>query len=200
MIHIVGHGYFETLFSIAKLYKVTVEDLRRWNHLPDNLIRVGQHLIVSEPGKTQPPRKSNILTISDVCATNDDLPQRIADAIYIDHLRPIQSLTEALGMKIHVITKDGLRSGYRPLKYELSKGRNGSSEHTFTDTHPAGTGAMDWRCDNMELLLEQLIAKTNYRRIAVYDSFIHCDYRDILGQRRLYKGNIGSAWTFLKTI
>jgi membrane-bound lytic murein transglycosylase D len=36
----------ETLYRIARTYKVTVVQLREWNQLPDNTIRVGQRLIV----------------------------------------------------------------------------------------------------------------------------------------------------------
>ncbi len=36
----------ETLFSIAKLYAVSIDDLKNWNNLKDNAIDVGQELLV----------------------------------------------------------------------------------------------------------------------------------------------------------
>ncbi len=43
--HTVRQG--ETLFSISRQYDVTVDQIREWNGLRDNVIRVGQELIVS---------------------------------------------------------------------------------------------------------------------------------------------------------
>jgi tol-pal system protein YbgF len=54
-IHIVKPG--ETLYRIARRYGVTVEKIRRWNRLPDDIPEVGQKLIVgkSEPNDSQRP-------------------------------------------------------------------------------------------------------------------------------------------------
>jgi LysM repeat protein len=43
-LHIVKPG--ETLFRISRQYGVTVEKIRKWNTLPDDIIEVGQKLIV----------------------------------------------------------------------------------------------------------------------------------------------------------
>jgi LysM repeat protein len=41
----------ETLFSISRMYSVTVDDIKLWNNLNDNSISVGQELLVSKaPG------------------------------------------------------------------------------------------------------------------------------------------------------
>ncbi|MCX6350772.1 MAG: LysM peptidoglycan-binding domain-containing protein [Bacteroidetes bacterium] len=45
--HIVAKN--QTLFSISKIYKVSVEDLKKWNNLKENSIEKGQILFVSEP-------------------------------------------------------------------------------------------------------------------------------------------------------
>lgn len=42
--HIVAEK--ETLFSISRLYGVTVEDLKKWNNLTDNALSLGQELVV----------------------------------------------------------------------------------------------------------------------------------------------------------
>jgi membrane-bound lytic murein transglycosylase D len=47
LIHTVLQG--ETLFRISQRYGVTVEDLKRWNNLSDNNIRIGQELLVNNP-------------------------------------------------------------------------------------------------------------------------------------------------------
>ena len=39
----------ENLFRISRTYGVTVDQLKRWNNLTDNLISIGQRLIVSQP-------------------------------------------------------------------------------------------------------------------------------------------------------
>jgi LysM repeat protein len=43
-IHVVKPG--ETLFSIGRRYKVEVEKLKKWNKLPDDIIEVGQKLVI----------------------------------------------------------------------------------------------------------------------------------------------------------
>lgn len=50
--HTVQQG--ETLFSISRTYEVTVDELRKWNNLPDNSISVGQELTIgmSTPNTT----------------------------------------------------------------------------------------------------------------------------------------------------
>ncbi len=45
-IHIVKPG--ETLYRISRRYGVKVDTLRKWNKLPDDIIEVGQKLIVSQ--------------------------------------------------------------------------------------------------------------------------------------------------------
>ena len=39
----------DTLYRISRTYGVTVEELKRWNNLTDNIISIGQRLIVSQP-------------------------------------------------------------------------------------------------------------------------------------------------------
>lgn len=45
--HTVATG--ETLYQIAKKYKVNINDLRNWNNLADNNIAIGQRLLVTAP-------------------------------------------------------------------------------------------------------------------------------------------------------
>ena len=39
----------DTLYRISRTYGVTVEQLKKWNNLTDNIIGIGQRLIVSQP-------------------------------------------------------------------------------------------------------------------------------------------------------
>lgn len=45
-VHVVKPG--ETLYRISRRYGLRVETLRKWNKLPDDIIEVGQQLIVSQ--------------------------------------------------------------------------------------------------------------------------------------------------------
>lgn len=47
----------ETLFSIAKQYGVSVDDLKKWNNLKDNSLDIGAELLVKKPAKTPEPVK-----------------------------------------------------------------------------------------------------------------------------------------------
>ncbi|RZM18008.1 MAG: LysM domain-containing protein, partial [Pedobacter sp.] len=38
----------EGLYSIAKKYNVTVQDIRTWNNLPADELKIGQQLIISK--------------------------------------------------------------------------------------------------------------------------------------------------------
>ncbi|MFY8004842.1 MAG: LysM peptidoglycan-binding domain-containing protein, partial [Chitinophagaceae bacterium] len=40
----------ESLYSISKKYKVSIDELKAWNQLTDNGIKIGQQLIVAKPG------------------------------------------------------------------------------------------------------------------------------------------------------
>lgn len=46
-VHVVKSG--DTLFTIARRYKVSVKQLKRWNHLDGSTLRVGQKLAVTAP-------------------------------------------------------------------------------------------------------------------------------------------------------
>jgi membrane-bound lytic murein transglycosylase D len=48
VIHRVRRG--DTLFSIAKRYDTTVQDLKEWNHLRSHAIQIGQRLTIFRDG------------------------------------------------------------------------------------------------------------------------------------------------------
>jgi hypothetical protein len=45
LFHTVRSG--ETLYRISKKYKVKIEDIKTWNNLPDNNLKVGQDLVIT---------------------------------------------------------------------------------------------------------------------------------------------------------
>ena len=54
--------------------------------------------------------------------------------------------------------------------------------------------------ENKDRLLEAIIEHTDYIRICVYDTFIHCDYKDTNNGKRLLFEYIGNKWDFKKFI
>ena len=61
--------------------------------------------------------------------------------------------------------------GYRSFTYEISKGRDGTSQHTFVRR-----GAVDIASPEMWKLWKEL-KETPYTRICFYGTFFHCDYK-----------------------
>lgn len=47
IVHTVLQG--ETLFRLSQKYGVSVDDIRKWNNLPDNTIKVGQRITINKP-------------------------------------------------------------------------------------------------------------------------------------------------------
>lgn len=125
--------------------------------------------------------------------SGEDIPEDIADKILHNHIIPLQSVRNSLGIAIWASEK----SGYRSVIWEKNHGRNGNSQHCFKTK-----GAVDLTCANFafnkDKLLDAIIKYTDYTRIAVYDTFIHCDYK--AKRRILYSSNSQSKWTFTRYI
>lgn len=54
--HVVGPS--ETLYSIAKNFDIPLADLKRWNELETNDIKIGQQLLIADPKGTGPVAKT----------------------------------------------------------------------------------------------------------------------------------------------
>lgn len=122
--------------------------------------------------------------------SGEDIPQDVADKIIKYHMYPVWDI--AIEMKAY----PSENSSYRSVKWEKSKGRSGNSQHTFK-----GKGATDWTCEdfqnNKDKLLNKLINNTEYIRFAIYNSFIHCDYKDTHdGKRLLFENKSNVGWEF----
>lgn len=138
--------------------------------------------------------------ISEFNISGEDIPEHIADAILEHHIQPMQVVRNELGYSMTA----SLKSGYRSPKWEKSRKRNGQSQHCFL-RKDGGKGAVDWTCfdfqKNKNEFIEAIIKHTNYTRIAIYNSFIHCDYKPTAsGKREVYSSTPSSAWTLTKVI
>lgn len=133
---------------------------------------------------------------SDYNISGKPIPEHVADKIQKWHTLPMQRVRDVFQKPIWASQK----SGYRSVSWEKAHGRSGASQHTFK-----GLGAVDWTCRNFatdhKRLLELIIKHTDYTRIAVYGSFIHCDYKKTKSSRReLYSSGFDSKWKFNKYI
>lgn len=134
--------------------------------------------------------------IEEFVISGDTVPVKVADKILHYHILPCNKVREELGVPMTASQK----SGYRSVEWEKSRGRSGNSQHTFK-----GKGAVDWTCnnfkDNAKKMLLSLIDNTEYTRMAVYNTFIHCDYKPTpSGKRELYTSTPDSVWTLKKTV
>lgn len=103
----------ETLFSISRQYEITVEQLRTWNNLPDNVIRVGQELIVgsgARPASQDRDATTRTTTRSDVPqdTRTDAHPDRRSGERTITHtVEPGQTLFRI--SQIYDVTVDEIK-------------------------------------------------------------------------------------------
>jgi len=138
------------------------------------------------------------LKVSDFNISGKPIPESVVDRILEHHLLPIQRVIDYTCLKIY----PSLKSGYRSYEWEIAHGRSGTSQHSYIAD---GKGATDITCDdfedNVDTLLEGLISYTTYTRFAVYNGFIHADYKKTTNnQRQLFKSGADSKWKFVKII
>ncbi|MEK0369722.1 MAG: hypothetical protein QQN55_01005 [Nitrosopumilus sp.] len=143
--------------------------------------------------------------ISDFNISGEAIPEHVADVILEHHITPMQDVSDCMVVSV----SPSIKSSYRSLKWEKEHGRSGSSQHCFGEKEDGtfdkdAKGATDWKCDNfIELkdeLLKLIIDHTNYTRLCIYNTFIHCDFKKTSsGERQLFKINNG-RWKFIKNI
>lgn len=129
---------------------------------------------------------------SDFCITNDPVPVHIASKIVRFHMLPLIEVRRVYAKPIVISQK----SCYRPIEYEKSRGRNGTSEHTFM-----GKGACDLVGEDLQLLLHLLSTITQYKRYAYYpkQGFIHVDHAGAT-KRFFIDWADGIGWKSVKNI
>lgn len=133
---------------------------------------------------------------SELNISGDPIPNDVADKMVEFHIIPMNAVREALGLPVWASEK----SGWRPFWWEKKNGRDGTSQHVFLEK-----GAVDWTCQNFQQnkdkFLKLIIELSVYTRIAVYATFIHCDYKPTKsGKRELYTSNASSNWKFVKSV
>jgi len=130
--------------------------------------------------------------IADFCILREDIPQDVADRIMKYHLLVAQDARNRIQQPINVSN----HSGYRPVVYELSKNRPGTSEHCYL---PKSKGATDY--EYTPELLADLKSNSPYSRICYYPTkgFIHCDYKYEQRGRRYFEFELENEewkWVF----
>lgn len=140
-------------------------------------------------------------TLSEFNISGNSIPEKVADKILHKHILPMQPVREELGYAIY----PSLKSGFRSVWWEKKNDRDGTSQHTFIKD-----GAVDWTCkdfeNNKDDLLESIIKHTKYTRIAIYEGFLHCDYKPTNNNKRqLFENKYDEdkkewKWEFLKFI
>lgn len=113
------------------------------------------------------------------------LPVLVEMKVRAFHMAPLVQVDRVMHKKCGVRVYVSIKSSYRSPEWEEKKGRSKYGEHTFRNM-----GATDITCDdfedNKEVLLEVLKKETNYTRLAVYDTFIHGDYKNEFESRWVY--------------
>lgn len=144
------------------------------------------------PKSTPFTEKRGHFSVKEYCITGKEPEQEVFDAIVKFHIEPMNAVRELYGKPISV----SKNSGYRPKAHELSKGRPGTSEHTFEKIYPKGRGAADYTAESIPKLLDLLISDSPYLRICYYPShgFIHCDYKGDGTRRELYQADANGKW------
>ena len=109
------------------------------------------------------------------------LPEKVETTVLVCHMAPLKALQNILGFDLYVSVK----SGYRSKEWEKQHGRSGYSQHTYEYL-----GAVDLTFDdfnkNKDKVIKALSEYTNYTRIAIYNSFLHIDYKNSQSERWLY--------------
>lgn len=144
--------------------------------------------------------------ISDFNISGMDIPESIADKILNHHIIPMSYVQIRTPFHVYPSAK----SGFRPYVWEIARGRSGTSQHTFGQkksgvVYEDELGAVDWTCEdfeqNKEELLKYIIKETNYLRMTVYNTFIHCDYKNTHKHKRLlFESDSNSKWKFIKFV
>jgi membrane-bound lytic murein transglycosylase D len=98
-VHVVAAG--ETLFRLSQNYGVSVENIRRWNNLSDNTIRVGQEVIVSEGPAPSTPAPSQPTSTPQPSVTQPTVAQPAVTQPSVT--QPSAPPTQQSGTIIHVV-------------------------------------------------------------------------------------------------
>lgn len=145
------------------------------------------------------------LLMSDFSISNEPIPEHVVDMIYLYHFKPLDTINQCS----HLQCYPSLESCFRPYWWEKARNRSGGSQHCFGQKKDgtfdkSSKGACDITCDDFESnkddLLELLLTYSKYTRLAIYNGFIHGDYKNKKGGVQIFKSNSSSEWTYLRTV
>ncbi len=119
----------QTLYAISKLYNVSIEDIKAWNHLADNAIKVGSTLLIrsQKPGESLAVSTPAPVTKTDAVAAPAPLPKAEAKP---DVIKPVVAETKATPV-LPVPVKEAPASS-------SSKGQQGQLEELYVDAKSSG--------------------------------------------------------------
>jgi LysM repeat protein len=98
----------ETLFSISRLYQVSVDEIKEWNNLADNTLAIGQELLIKKPGGTaqaQQALPAEVQTVHTVGAGETLFSIARKYGVAVDQLKNWNGLTTSqlkVGQKLFV--------------------------------------------------------------------------------------------------
>lgn len=136
----------ETLFSISRMYEVTVDELKTWNNLKDNALTVGQEILVkkkdatttatsSTPANNTTPvtnsatKSSNTLKMTHTVAQGETLYSIARQyGITVDQIKQWNGL-QANDLKVSQVVY---------VAQPMFQGNNGTTNTTTTTTTPTG--------------------------------------------------------------
>lgn len=97
--HTVENG--QGLYAISKLYKVSVEDIKKWNNLSSNDVKVGQVLAVSLPsGDAKPKEENKTATSGKVAEEKQDDAPTITKSVTTNRVVPTTTGPNPVNKKI----------------------------------------------------------------------------------------------------
>jgi len=115
------------------------------------------------------------------------IPIQVVQKIDAFHKPVLHDIRSDLGVPV-IISK---YSGYRTIDWEKSRGRDGTSQHTFN-----GKGAVDVRSNKRFEQLLELLIHSAYMRVCYYPCLghIHCDYAS--STKQYFVADRNKEWHF----
>lgn len=132
-------------------------------------------------------RLAEFMIVPEMRKPDSRVPLHVVEKILAYHLPILNPIRYELGEAIYI----SKQSGYRPVKWELDRGRDGDSQHTFK-----GLGAVDLTCDLHRLGdLKELLIESDYERVCWYpnSNFLHCDFAS--DEKRFFEDS-GDGWQY----
>ena len=130
---------------------------------------------------------NDIRKLSSYDIAGKGLPSKVETVVILAHINPLilaeAYIKEKYNCDIEITIS--LKSSYRSPEWEKAKGRSGYSEHTYNYLGATDITCKDFKKDK-EILLKALMAITRYTRLAVYNGFIHADYKNAQDDAYVY--------------